>query len=185
MTYPPPSGTPDPYQPPDPHRAPEPYQPPPAYDPTAVNPYPPPDPYRPSSPYQAPDPYAQQDPYGPQASGVPYSAQPYSGQPYSGQPYAAPPPQYGAGPYQQYAGGRTNGLAVASLVCSLAGLLTCVGAPLGVVLGHVAKSQIRTSGEAGEGLATAGLIIGYVLSVLGLVFCGLWATGAILSTNFS
>ncbi len=201
MTYPPPGGTPDPYQP-------QPYQPTQPYDPTAASPYPPPDPqqapYPPTQPYAAPDPYAQPDPYGTQAGGTPfsgqppYASQPYSGQPFSGQPYSAQPysaqpygaqPQYGNAPYAPYGAGygtrSTNGLAVASLVCSLAGLITCIGAPIGVVLGHIAKNQIKTSGEEGDGLATAGLVIGYLISVIGLIGCGLWTVGAVFSSSIS
>ena len=195
MTYPPPGGAPDPYQP-------QPYQPPEPYDPTAASPYPPPDPQQaphpPTQPYAAPDPYAQPHPYGGHAGGTPftaqpyenqpYSAQPYSAQPFSGQPYGAQPP-YGAAPYPPhgpgYGTGSTNGLAVASLVCSLAGLVTCIGAPIGVVLGHVAKNQIKVSGEEGDGLATAGLVIGYLVSVLGLLLCGLWTVGAVFSSSIN
>ena len=55
-------------------------------------------------------------------------------------------------------GGRgTNGLAIASFVLSLVG-----GSVLAVILGHVAKSQIAQTGESGDGLATAGLAVGYV-----------------------
>ncbi|MFJ6214346.1 DUF1707 and DUF4190 domain-containing protein [Streptomyces sp. NPDC092296] len=64
---------------------------------------------------------------------------------------------------------RTNGMAVASLVLGLAGFL-----PFGIasvpatIIGHVAKSQIRQSGEQGDGMATAGLVLGW----LGI---GFWA----------
>lgn len=61
----------------------------------------------------------------------------------------------------------TNGLAIASFILALVG-----GSVLAVILGHVAKAQIAARGEAGEGLATAGLIIGYaslaVLAVFGI-----------------
>ena len=61
---------------------------------------------------------------------------------------------------------ETNGLAIASLVCSIVGVAACgVTAIVGVVLGHVARKQIRESGgrQTGEGLALAGLIVGYLL----------------------
>jgi hypothetical protein len=171
MTYPPPGDTPEPYQPP-----------------------------------QQPDPFAQPDPYGaqppytpPPYPAAPQSAQPYSGQPYSAQPYSAQPDPYGAQPYgvqppmgkgygnptpygPGYGAARgTNGLAIASLVCSLVGLLTCLGAPIGIVLGHIAKGQIKTSGEDGDGLATAGLITGYIVTALYLGVCGLAAASGMLS----
>lgn len=58
----------------------------------------------------------------------------------------------------------TNGLAIASLVTSL------IGASLiGIVLGHMAQKQIRVSGQQGAGLATAGMIIGYLGLAIGVV----------------
>lgn len=38
--------------------------------------------------------------------------------------------------------------------------------PLGIVFGHVARHQIQRSGEDGDGLAIAGLVIGYVQLVI-------------------
>jgi Domain of unknown function (DUF4190) len=64
----------------------------------------------------------------------------------------------------------TNGLAVASLVCSCAGIVL-LGVPsiVGIVLGFVARAKIRQSNgeERGDGLALAGIIVGLV--VVGLV----------------
>jgi peptidyl-prolyl cis-trans isomerase B (cyclophilin B) len=68
------------------------------------------------------------------------------------------PPPYG---YYGYPPPRpTNGLAIASLVCAF------LVAPLGVVFGHISLSQIRRTGEEGRGLAVAGLVIGYLITVL-------------------
>jgi hypothetical protein len=57
---------------------------------------------------------------------------------------------------------RTNGLAIASLACGLAqfafGPLATIPA---IVLGHMARSQIRRTGEQGAGLALAGLVLGW------------------------
>ncbi len=76
------------------------------------------------------------------------------------------PPMGGVG-YGGYAPApATNGLAIASLVCSLVGFVACgVPAIVGVVFGHVARRQIRRSGgrQTGEGLALAGLIVGYIV----------------------
>jgi hypothetical protein len=63
---------------------------------------------------------------------------------------------------------RTNGLAVASLVCACAGIvpfffgITCV---LGVIFGFVSRNQIKNSNGAqqGSGLALAGIIVGFSL----------------------
>ncbi|MDH6193642.1 peptidyl-prolyl cis-trans isomerase B (cyclophilin B) [Mycobacterium frederiksbergense] len=88
--------------------------------------------------------------------------------PYDGyQPdYASYPPGYPVGypagyPYPPPA--RTNGMAIASLVCAF------LFAPLGVVFGHISLSQIKRSGEQGRGMAIAGLIIGYMLTALSVL----------------
>ena len=68
---------------------------------------------------------------------------------------------------------RTNALAIASLACGaaqpLTGMLTTIPA---IVLGHMARSQIRRTGEAGAGLAAWGLILGWaglVVTVIAVV----------------
>ena len=65
---------------------------------------------------------------------------------------------------------KTNGLAIASLACGLAlfvfGPLTAIPA---IVFGHVARHQIKRTGEQGAGLALAGLILGWATVILGIV----------------
>jgi Domain of unknown function (DUF4190)/DUF1707 SHOCT-like domain len=62
---------------------------------------------------------------------------------------------------------RTNSLAVAALVCGVAEVFTLgLTAIPAVVLGHMARGQIRRSGEQGSGLALAGLILGWAAIVL-------------------
>lgn len=63
---------------------------------------------------------------------------------------------------------RTNTLAILSLVF---GVLTTVAVP--IVLGHIAKAQIRRTGEGGNGMATAGLVLGYI-------WAAVWLVGAIV-----
>ncbi len=66
------------------------------------------------------------------------------------------------------AGGKTNPLAIASLVVSLVGML--IVPPLfglaGLILGIVALGQIRRTEQGGMGLAIAGIVIGAVMVVL-------------------
>lgn len=58
---------------------------------------------------------------------------------------------------------RTNPLAIASLICGVAQMMFWPLATIpAVVLGHVARHQIRRSREQGSGLALAGLILGWV-----------------------
>ena len=58
----------------------------------------------------------------------------------------------------------TNSLAVVSLVSAILSWILCpfVGAVVAVITGHIARNQIRRTGEAGDGVALAGLIIGYL-----------------------
>jgi hypothetical protein len=47
---------------------------------------------------------------------------------------------------------------------AIAGLIFAIPLPpIGIVMGHVAKSQIRRTGESGSGIATAALVIGYIM----------------------
>ena len=41
--------------------------------------------------------------------------------------------------------------------------------PLGIVFGHISLSQIKRNGEEGRGLAIAGLVISYVITVMTIV----------------
>jgi hypothetical protein len=64
--------------------------------------------------------------------------------------------------------GRTNTMAILSLVFAF------VFWPLGIVFGHMARRQIRRTGEGGAGLATAGLVLSYIFGVLTLLACAAW-----------
>ena len=65
---------------------------------------------------------------------------------------------------------KTSGLALASLACGLAQFI--VGPPAAIpaiVLGHIARRQIKRTGEQGAGLALAGLILGWATVILAIV----------------
>jgi len=66
---------------------------------------------------------------------------------------------------------KDSGLAIASMVSGLVGwtFLPFIGAVVAIITGHLAKKEIRDSGGAigGDGMALAGLIMGYVQ--LGLI----------------
>jgi hypothetical protein len=140
--------------------------------------------YDPNQGQQQPG-YGQQD-YGQQGYGQPSQGQ-YGQQGY-GQPSA--PPGYGQQPYGQPAYGQqmpgygppvgyapppqfgrpTNTMAILALVMAF------VFAPAGLVLGILARKQIARTGEDGDGLALAGIIVGGILTALFvLMFVGLIA----------
>ncbi|GIJ25791.1 hypothetical protein Vqi01_09530 [Micromonospora qiuiae] len=141
----------------------------------------PPEPDQPPSPYEPPS--AEQPQYGQPWSEQPHHGQPaygqpsyeHPGQPPHGQQWGQQPPYAPQVPYGQYGppappgGGRgTNVLAVLSLVFAF------VFAPAGIALGHLAKRQLRTSGEEGDQLATWGLVLSYIFTGFYLVFCCGW-----------
>jgi hypothetical protein len=64
----------------------------------------------------------------------------------------------------QRAAAHTNTMAILALIFGLAGGL------LGIFFGHIARAQIRRTGEQGWGLATAGLVLGYLFLISGLIF---------------
>jgi len=65
---------------------------------------------------------------------------------------------------------KTNQLAMASLACGLAQFVfgPVVAIPA-IVFGHVARHQIKRTGEQGAGLALAGLILGWAAVILTIV----------------
>jgi hypothetical protein len=103
------------------------------------------------------------------------------------QPYS-PPEASSQTPLRQYQP-STSGLAIASLVCGVCSLLLSVitGIPA-IIMGHIARSNIKASGGAigGKGMALAGLILGYLTSLIPCVavLAGL-ATPAILKAKKS
>ncbi|WP_415971832.1 DUF4190 domain-containing protein [Rhodococcus sp. 077-4] len=123
--------------------------------------------------------------------------QPYGGQQYP--PYQDPNaqyqnpqypnPQYGNAPY---AGGyqvpaATNTLAIVSMVLAILGLtfLPLFASICAVVCGHIARGQIKRTGEGGSGFATAGLVIGYVTIALFVVIVGAIIIFAIAASGSS
>ncbi|MET7750543.1 DUF4190 domain-containing protein [Micromonospora sp. NPDC005367] len=181
MTNPPPSDPSGHEQPPSPYEPP--HDQPPAGPPPERSPY--------AAPSDEPSPFGpppERPPYLPPADEAP--APPAPDQPPFGHPGGYPPgPQWGQQPpyapqppYGQYGPSpsgpvRTNVLAILSLVFAF------VFAPAGIVLGHLAKRQLRTSREEGDQLATWGLILSYVFTALGLLACCGWLAVVILASN--
>jgi hypothetical protein len=89
------------------------------------------------------------------------------GVPQTFMPVAPPPP-------------GTNGKAIGSMVCGVLCTMTfgVTGIPA-VVLGHMARTEIRRTGEQGDGFAIAGLVLGW-LSTAGWALIILLMIGASL-----
>ncbi|MCT1874401.1 DUF4190 domain-containing protein [Brevibacterium luteolum] len=136
------------------------------------------DPYGYGSPAAggAPTPYsspAAGDPYAHQPAGAGYDSTGYGSDSYAGTGYDSTgygsPQSYAQPAYVQAP--PQNTLALLSLIMSLVGLATSgLTAIAGIILGHIAKSQIKRTGETGDNLATWGLIVGYVIVGLAVLF---------------
>ncbi len=76
-----------------------------------------------------------------------------------------PPPEqpYGAPQYAVGYAPPTNTMAIIALIGAF--LVPIVG----IICGRIALSQIKRTGETGRGLALAGVIIGYVYTILLLI----------------
>ena len=76
---------------------------------------------------------------------------------------------------------KTNGLAIAGFVTSLA----CCS-PVGIILSAIGLNQInKDPNQKGKGLATAGLIIGIIFFVLTIIYYGFVLNSEIFdSTDF-
>ena len=99
--------------------------------------------------------------------------------------YSPPPGQQYQPAYQQYQpyppAPPTNGLAIAALVCGVGAFVTGVTFIPAIICGHLARREIRRTGEQGDGMAVAGLVCGYVggiLSIAIILVVGLLAARA-------
>lgn len=129
--------------------------------------------------------YSQEQPLG------------YGQQPPSAGGYGQQPPSYGGYAQQGYGQGygqaygqpgygyapprSTNGMAVASLVLGIIGLVFCGLTSIpGVILGHIALNRIKKTGEEGSGMAIGGLVTSYITVVI-WVLCWFIFGGMLLS----
>lgn len=128
-------------------------------------------PNQPQDPYSAPDGSGQgQQPGGQQPGGIPQYGQ-YAGgepapQPYGQQPYRQQQPYGQPAGYGGYY--PKNNLAVWSLVLGLVGLFVCgfVTGIAGIVVGTKAKQAVARGEANNGGMATAGLVISWIATVL-------------------
>lgn len=105
----------------------------------------------------------QSDPYAAQSD--PYAADPYAAQ----AAYSAPQHYPAGGGYVQPP--PTNTMALLSLIMSLVGIATGgMTSILGIIFGHIGRKQIKRTGEGGDQMALWGLIVGYVVLGLWILF---------------
>lgn len=152
----------------------------------------------PQNPYAAPqNPYAAPGQAGYGAPQNPYAApQGPNGNPYGAQgdsnPYAAPqnpyaaPAGYASAGYQPYAQRpKTNVLAILSIIFAFGGFiiwpLIILTSPAGAIMGHIALGKIKQSGEGGRGLALAGVIGGWIMTGLFILFVGAFVIFGIIA----
>ncbi|MFE6778584.1 DUF4190 domain-containing protein [Streptomyces sp. NPDC057702] len=96
----------------------------------------------------------------------------------------AGPPYYQPGPHAHWQGyppyvtppTRTNGMAIAAMVLGIVWIYW-IGSVLALVFGYVARKQMRERGEGGWGMATAGIVLGWV--GVGVLACLLGAFFAV------
>ncbi len=96
-------------------------------------------------------------PYPPQYGQAPAYPPPPQGY---GQPPYPYPPQPGM-PYPYYVPRPTSGMAIASLVCGILWIYW-IGSILALIFGYIARKQIRERGESGNGMAIAGIVLGWI-----------------------
>ncbi len=80
---------------------------------------------------------------------------------------------------------QTSTLATVSLIAGIVSwiILPFIGAVVAIITGHMAKSEIRNSDGrlTGDGMATAGLILGYLQ--IGLTVVGICCVAALFATG--
>src|SRR6266704_3544390 len=78
----------------------------------------------------------------------------------------------------------TNSLARASLVLGVAEFFTMgLTAIPAIICGHMAKREMRETGQRGDGLATSGLVLGYMAVIFWGILIALSIVGAVISAS--
>jgi hypothetical protein len=76
----------------------------------------------------------------------------------------------------------TNSMAIASMVLGMAEFLTFgLTAVPAVICGHVARRQMKLTGQRGDGLATGGLVLGYMGIIFWAILIGALMVGTAIS----
>src|ERR1700694_276214 len=122
----------------------------------------------------------QTPPGAPGAYPPPPPPQPYSSGQYPGS-YPPPPPVPYAGFTPPAPAGPKNGLGIAALVIAIVALVSVWSVFGGVILGRVAviigfaaRGRVKRGEATNGGVAIAGIVLGLLAIVVGLVFIPIW-----------
>jgi Domain of unknown function (DUF1707)/Domain of unknown function (DUF4190) len=89
--------------------------------------------------------------------------------------YSPPPPAATSG---------TNSMAIASMVLGVAEFFTAgLTAIPAVICGHIARRELRLSGQRGDGLATGGLVLGYMAIIFWSVLIAATLVALVMRSN--
>jgi uncharacterized membrane protein len=89
--------------------------------------------------------------------------------------YAPPPPVATSG---------TNSMAVAAMVLGVAEFFTAgLTAIPAVICGHIARRQMKLTAQRGDGLATGGLVLGYMAIIFWTVLIAASLVGVVISVT--
>ena len=95
---------------------------------------------------------------------------------------ANPLPAWPVPAYQPPPAGGTNSMAIASMVLGVAEFFTAgLTAIPAVICGHVARRQMKQTAERGDGLATSGLVLGYMAIIFWSVLIAASLVGVAIS----
>jgi len=95
---------------------------------------------------------------------------------------ASPLPAWPVPAYQPPPAGGTNSMAIASMVLGVAEFFTAgLTAIPAVICGHIARRQMKQTAERGDGLATSGLVLGYMAIIFWSVLIAASLVGVAIS----
>ncbi len=95
--------------------------------------------------------------------------------------YPPPPPQPYAGYPPPPPNPPKNGLGLAALVVAIVGLVLCwsvvggvIAGVVAVILGFLGRGRVKRGEADNGGIAIAGIVLGFLSIVVGLVFIAIW-----------
>jgi Domain of unknown function (DUF1707)/Domain of unknown function (DUF4190) len=95
---------------------------------------------------------------------------------------ALPVPGWPVPAYQPPPAGGTNSMAIASMVLGVAEFFTAgLTAVPAVICGHIARRQMKETAQRGDGLATSGLVLGYMAIIFWSVLIAASLVGVAIS----